>query len=128
LLKQFGDGLPSFDYPVNRLTDRLANGLELFEDKDATILALEAVGDPQNHLRFVAANAVLSLDYMSPEEEQEFDWQSWWDVHKEAFTICHDVDSARRIAEKYLDSDDGIVSSGASATLGKVREAQAQDE
>ncbi len=126
--KQLEEGSPSFDYPVNERTHRLASGLERFEDKDATILALEAVGDPQNHLRFLAAEAALSLDYMSPEEKQEFNWQSWWEAHREAFTICHAPDSARMIARKYARSDNGLVRWGAYESIEKLPQPEAREE
>jgi len=48
---EIGDAFPAFNYPVGRLTNELAAGIRLFEDDQAKIKALEAIGNRDNLLR-----------------------------------------------------------------------------
>lgn len=113
-----GDAFASRDYPIGRI--KLAQGLQRFEDKAATIQALKAIGDENNKLRFLAADAAISLAYMNQEERKQFNWQSWWASHREAFTICRDSTSALAIARKYLEADEGLMAMGAEETFSKL--------
>lgn len=102
----FSSPSASMTHPVGRHTGKLATGLHRFGDRQAVEVALAAIGDRRNKLRFLAHDAVMSLATLDPAKLGEFGWEVWWRTHRRAFTVCYDRASALAIAWEYLGSGD----------------------
>jgi len=65
---------------------------------------------------------------MDKDERENLDWDQWWKSHGKIFKVYKDLDSARKVAEEFIDSEYGLVYGGAQENLLKLNEYQIKSD
>lgn len=118
--KTFADGFPSFRHPATRNPARLASCVERLPDNKVRLLALSAITDQSNWLRFVAARALNDIA-----DEPQSDTAAWWESHSNYFKVETNMVAANAILQQWEGHPDHLFDFEIDECLESIRRVEA---
>jgi len=98
---------PFMENPVFLYHIECSNAIQLFENDEAKVEALEAIGNRDNYVRWIACAALRSL--VATSKKEDFEWNAWWENNKKYFNICFTIEEAHEVVAEFLNSQDEVM-------------------